>query len=530
MSLPTPIPDDPRKWLGWNQYRSDNFYERLCLDWRQAPADSQIEDHCRQLLVWWKKKLPLKNQPSNPIAQLLRAGLDEAPMYLTEARSQLINPTSRQSIDAELRQAHQASQLSEIRRFVEFSVSAGVLSIEARENLLRSGRELGVGPEEVNSLINEMRESLGFEFETEADPPPPASSETAFPDPPPHETAAGISPTPSAEDDLIRMLRMANIEDSLSYEQQQTFIGMGQSLGLSEEQAEAVVERFADELIFGPGGAPTPAKSVSRVSTPSSPAIEMTPAEEMARFELIRSPIVGDFLFIPSNEFTMGAERPPATPQERPLTRVILSRYYLARLPVTNAQYEKFDPAHRTKRAPWAGDDHPVVYVTYSDAVKFCQWLSKQENRRFRLPTEAEWEFAARGLESRIFPWGDHPDNPMVCNFADAKSNFPWSDRNFDCGFSQTSPVGAFPRGASPFGMLDMAGNVFEWVHDYFDAYKGGTQKNPKGPPSGSKRSCRGGSWRTRITACRTSARAFNTPDYQFNDLGFRVACDCPAP
>jgi len=212
------------------------------------------------------------------------------------------------------------------------------------------------------------------------------------------------------------------------------------------------------------------------------------------------------------------------------VTKVRLTRFYLARTPVTNLQYEAFDPSHRSKRAPWADDLHPVVYVTHTDAVRFCQWLSQKEGRKYRLPTEAEWEYAARGTDQRIFPWGDDPRLPEVCNFADARSTFAWSDRQLDSGFAETSPVGKFPRGASPFGMLDMAGNVYEWVHDYFDAYKGGTQTNPKGPPNGANRVYRGGSWRTRIVACRATARAFNSPSYQFNDLGFRIAADCPLP
>ncbi|HWB59291.1 MAG TPA: hypothetical protein VG733_07355, partial [Chthoniobacteraceae bacterium] len=90
MSLPSPIPDNPIRWDGWKFYNSENFYERLCLSFDSNPSDHQIEDHCRQLLVWWQKKLPLKNQPSNPMAQLLRAGLDEAPQCLVEARTELL--------------------------------------------------------------------------------------------------------------------------------------------------------------------------------------------------------------------------------------------------------------------------------------------------------------------------------------------------------------------------------------------------------------------------------------------------------
>ncbi len=90
VSFPLPLPDDPQKWDGWSKYKSPNLYERLCLDPRANPSNEIIEEHCRELLRWWQKKLPLKNQPSNPLAQLLRPGLDESSRYLTEARVELL--------------------------------------------------------------------------------------------------------------------------------------------------------------------------------------------------------------------------------------------------------------------------------------------------------------------------------------------------------------------------------------------------------------------------------------------------------
>jgi len=99
ISFPTPLPDDPNKWDGWNKYRSSNFYERLCLDPRANPSNELIEEHCRELLRWWQKKLPLKNQPSNPLAQLLRAGLEESSRYLPEARVELLDPERRRAAE-----------------------------------------------------------------------------------------------------------------------------------------------------------------------------------------------------------------------------------------------------------------------------------------------------------------------------------------------------------------------------------------------------------------------------------------------
>ena len=104
---------------------------------------------------------------------------------------------------------------------------------------------------------------------------------------------------------------------------------------------------------------------------------------------------------VPSGSFKMGSEAPDAAPNERPLTQVTLTGFYLSRHPITNAQYEMFDPSHARKRAAGAGDRHPVVYVNSVEAMKFCQWLSSRERRRYRLPSEAEWEYAARGSDGR---------------------------------------------------------------------------------------------------------------------------------
>src|SRR5437016_14219278 len=103
MALPHPLPDNPTKWDGWRAFHSDNPYGRLCLSYDSRPGNEQIEENCRQLLIWWQKKLPLKNQPSNPISQMLRAGLDEAPKFLAEARTLLSNPQTRAQVDEKIR-------------------------------------------------------------------------------------------------------------------------------------------------------------------------------------------------------------------------------------------------------------------------------------------------------------------------------------------------------------------------------------------------------------------------------------------
>ena len=128
--FPTPLPDDPQKWDGWSKYKSTNPYERLCLDGQQNPTDELIEEHCRELLRWWQKKLPLKNQPSNPVAQLLRAGLDESSRYLTEARVELLDPERRKKVDAVLAAEAEQQAIAEFSKFLAFSIADGGLRPE----------------------------------------------------------------------------------------------------------------------------------------------------------------------------------------------------------------------------------------------------------------------------------------------------------------------------------------------------------------------------------------------------------------
>jgi formylglycine-generating enzyme required for sulfatase activity len=161
------------------------------------------------------------------------------------------------------------------------------------------------------------------------------------------------------------------------------------------------------------------------------------------------------------------------------------------------------------------------------DAGKFCQWLITRERRKYRLPTEAEWEYAAKGNDGRKFPWGNYDGRGDLANFADRNTVFAWSDRDIDDGYPESSPVGAFPLGASPFGIEDMAGNVWEWCLDYYEIYRPGPKVNSRGPTGGTKRVHRGGSWKSRFSSLRTTVRSSNVPGFSCNDLGFRVVCEC---
>src|SRR5689334_14982776 len=161
VSFPLPLPDDPRKWDGWSFYNSPNPYQRLCLDPRTSPSDKLIEEHFRELLLWWQKKLPLKNQPSNPLAQLLRSGLEESSRYLSEARVELLDPARRQQLDEKLAAEATARSLNEFRKYVIFILNDKTLSPTQEQSLLEFGRTHDLTKEAMQELIEAELEKCG---------------------------------------------------------------------------------------------------------------------------------------------------------------------------------------------------------------------------------------------------------------------------------------------------------------------------------------------------------------------------------
>ena len=525
VSFPLPLPDDPRKWDGWSRYNSANFYERLCLDPRTNPSNELIEEHFRTLLLWWQKKLPLKNQPSNPLAQLLRSGLDESSHYLSEARIELLDPERRQQLDARLAAEAEEKALAEFNKYLAFALNDKTLTRQEEETLLAFGGQYGLTNEAMTDLIEAELKRAGA---VRVAPPTPEELAAA---------AATDAKTLSLEpnEDFMRMLRLSGLDsDGMTDDQRDAFINMAENLGIAASDAEDMVDLYLDEIEAS--SSPSPPKPITIAPAPNatvaksaeacaSPKID--PVADRAQHPNFVSSIGTEMLLVPSGVFQMGSEEPDAAPNEQPITPVTLGRYYMSRHPITNAQYEMFDSAHGRKRAPGAGDRHPVVYVTSGEAAKFCQWLSAREKRRYRLPTEAEWEFAARGSDGRKYPWGNQEGRGDLGNFADRSTAFAWSDRDIDDGFAGSSPVGSFPRGVSPFGMEDMGGNVWEWCSDFLESYKGKPRLNPRGAASGAKRVYRGGSWKSRFNSMRATTRSANLPGFSCNDLGFRIVCEC---
>jgi eukaryotic-like serine/threonine-protein kinase len=230
---------------------------------------------------------------------------------------------------------------------------------------------------------------------------------------------------------------------------------------------------------------------------------------------------------IPAGEFNMGLDG--GDDNEKPMHTVYLDEYWIDRTEVTNAQYalcvaagncEKPEDLESQPSSLFIDKnlaDHPVVFVDWNQAKAYCTWAGR------RLPTEAEWERAARGTDERIYPWGVDFDGTKV-NYCDVNCWASWKDSSNNDGYGTTSPVGTFPDGASPYGALDMAGNAYEWVLDWFSLYTSEYQNNPIGPVSGSEHVLRGGSWGDDILHLRIVLRTDEPSDFRRDFIGFRCA------
>jgi serine/threonine-protein kinase len=215
-------------------------------------------------------------------------------------------------------------------------------------------------------------------------------------------------------------------------------------------------------------------------------------------------------VYVPTEDFLMGSLR--GNDNELPQHTVYLDDYWIDKYEVTNEQYRQCVQASFCT-LPGGGiydydnyPNFPVIYVDWDQAKSYCRWVDR------RLPSEAEWEKAARGTDGRIYPWGNQaPDTSLA---------------NYYRFISFIDEVGSSPAGASPYGALDMAGNVWEWVNDWFSAnyYGISPSRNPQGPSSGTNRVLRGGSWNYDSGYVRSAYRYWNKPDSQTNYFGFRCA------
>ena len=228
-------------------------------------------------------------------------------------------------------------------------------------------------------------------------------------------------------------------------------------------------------------------------------------------------PVSEDMVVIPAGPFVRGTQAGGF--DEQPERTIYLDSFSIDRYEITNGQYQAFVSAtsHRHPGPPsryaknmvrMRGMNQPVVYVSWEDADAYCRWKGK------RLPTEAEWEKAMRGTDGRLWPWGNVQD----LNAAN------WA--RVDDGFEATAPVGSLKHDVSPYGVVDGAGNVMEWVADWYaeDSYRDPADKNPLGPEHGLFKVMRGGAYTSTGSDIRITSRSKMVPDFRDETIGFRCA------
>jgi sulfatase modifying factor 1 len=255
----------------------------------------------------------------------------------------------------------------------------------------------------------------------------------------------------------------------------------------------------------------------------------MRPVQLLSRAQEDYAPAL---VCIPAGWFLMGCDT--GQDNEKPVHRVWVDRFLLATRQVTNADYGRFlrDNASLFPPPPFWTDpafnhrEQPVVGVSWHEAIRYCEWLSAGTGRMFRLPTEAEWERAARGgydadagvgtKAGALFPWGDAPPQSLP-GYAERCA-----------GYWKAGPEPVARAEPNAYGLYNMCDNVHEWCSDWYapDYYAVSPERNPRGPETGERRASRGGSWRHHIKMSRCAARSSIPPEFKYADYGFRVACD----
>jgi len=269
---------------------------------------------------------------------------------------------------------------------------------------------------------------------------------------------------------------------------------------------------------------------------------EMQKAEDVKKAKEERQRQTGEMVSVPAGKFYMGCNEQvdsECNSNEKPGRWVYVDAIRIDKTEVTVAAYRRCVQAGRCSsegltsgilgECNWDRGDrenHPLNCVTWEQAQAYCEWAGK------RLPTEAEWEKAARGTDGRKYPWGNsgYGAGGRVANIPDETAKRRWPNwpiaQGYDDGYFATAPVGSFPAGASPYGTLDMVGNVWEWVQGWYgaDYYRQGPNRNPTGPDSGQSRVLRGGSWNLVRRHDRASSRAGDAPGSRHDPGGFRCA------
>jgi formylglycine-generating enzyme required for sulfatase activity len=263
-------------------------------------------------------------------------------------------------------------------------------------------------------------------------------------------------------------------------------------------------------------GLSAPRPNLAIEKTAGIPGMVLPMRYEQSRY----GDLPNEMVKVPAGEFILGYDN--RMPDEGPAHHVTLPAYMIDKYEVTNLQYKRFidqakhrSPSHfKNRRFPAGEADHPVTYVSWHDAKAYCEWVGK------RLPTNAEWEKAARGGDGRVYPWGDE------YGIEKANSSMLWKSLKLE---GSTTPVGAFPQGISPYGAYDMAGNVWEWTSSWYEPYPG--NETPSEAYGKNYRTLKGGSWwDCSFYQCGISAPVFNRSFFSAHmrneTFGFRCAKD----
>lgn len=371
------------------------------------------------------------------------------------------------------------------------SVSFGTQSIVERA--------LGLYPQQRYHTAQDMLQAFGFSparFDTVAKPQP-----TPAPAPEPATTATATPPAASDE----------NAAHTSSYSSTGTPFQLDlppmpppPAVPAAPAAAPVLSEQDGTKTLFG-----------HTAVLASRPKLAVTLVRGILRMQLGLGKFI-EFVRVPGGRFLMGSnpqDDPHLQSDELPQRHVEVSEFWISKFPITVAQYTLFTGATNLP-APFdfpQKSGHPITNVSWYDAIVFCRWVTDLTERHVGLPTEAEWEKAARSNDGRIYPWGDEFD-PTRLNCTENNG-------------TGTTPVDHFPTGASACGAMDMAGNVWEWVGDWYkpDYYQAPDVVNPEGPAEGHYKALRGGAWFSDSAHVRAADRTHFNPDNHYDYVGFRV-------
>jgi eukaryotic-like serine/threonine-protein kinase len=293
----------------------------------------------------------------------------------------------------------------------------------------------------------------------------------------------------------------------------------------------------------------SPTSTIQNSPTPIQPTLEPTPQDIPTPTEVVERLGIGstrisevdgmEQVYVPAGEFIMGSDDPEAKKTieggraypENPQHVVYLDGYWIDKYEVTNAQYAlcveagdcepPFVSSNYTYTRYYGNpefDNYPVVWVSWYQAREYCDWAGR------RLPNEAEWEKASRGTDGQKYPWGEEPVTGERANFCDTNCTRTHAYHAEDDGYPDTSPVGSYPAGVSPYGAMDMSGNVWEWVSSLIMDYPYDANDGREDPDAPGERAWRGGPWSNGIWWMRSSVRYRSVSEYKWYNLGIRCA------